>query len=405
LYFLIPFLFVLAMQIAHRRLLVQLLPAGLRTWIPWGLLLIHAPLLAYMGFRFTGHAAADAASLLRPFARGGLYFQVFTFANLACWALSLGLWRLRRRWKRKAVGGPEDPGRRAFLRKSSAAGAGVLLATGMGGAEEAYGDPETTRIPLWFWDLPEGLDGLRIAHLTDLHCGPLVGPGLVRRWRLLAEREKPDLLVITGDFVDSLPGELAAFEEAFRDFPAPLGRFAILGNHDYFTDPGPIWAGLERMGFVCLENRHALVERGGSRLAFLGLQDPMARDGRFLGTHFGPGPMPQDVRLRLPLNAWRLCLCHRPSNWDLARETGARLTLSGHTHGGQINLVPGLSSALLMGPYTSGLYRFQGQVLYVSRGLGVVGLPMRVAASPELAIITLRRKEVPALQPGQNEVS
>ena len=222
---------------------------------------------------------------------------------------------------------------------------------------------------------------------------------IIKRWRMMAEREKPDLIVITGDLVDSMPAEIEPFVDAFRDFPAPLGRFAILGNHDYFTDPKPIREGLERTGFTCLENRHVVVRRGGAEMTILGLQDPMARNGRFLNLHFGPGPMPQEVLTRLPKIPWRLCLCHRPSNWDLARETGASLTLSGHTHGGQINLIPGISSALMLGRYTSGLYRYQGQTLYVSRGLGVVGLPMRIAAAPEIAVITLLRKENPSMLP------
>jgi uncharacterized protein len=399
LYFLIPFLLVLGMQLLHRRLLIQILPDRFRKWVPWGLALIHGPLVVYMVFRFTGRAADGMGPLLRPLARGALYFQIFTLTNLFFWGFSLLLWRIHRWWSHTRDRQPQDPDRRAFLRKTAVAGAGILLATATGGAEQAYGDPEITRTTMRFPDLPLGLDGLRIVHLSDLHCGPLVGFTLVKRWRALAEREKPDLLVITGDFVDSLPEEMAAFAGTFQDFPAPLGRFAILGNHDYFTDPKPIWKELDLMGFTCLENRHAIVKWKGAEMAVLGLQDPMARNGRFLDLRFGPGPMPQDVLRQLPEGPWRLCLCHRPSNWDLARETGARLTLSGHTHGGQINLIPGISSANLLGPYTSGLYRYQGQALYVSRGLGVVGLPMRIAAAPEIAVITLHRKEIPALLP------
>jgi predicted MPP superfamily phosphohydrolase len=399
LYFIVPFLFVLGMQFLHWKLLRQIFPDRFRRWLHWILLVIHLPLLIYMGYRFAGQAAAELGSVLRPLARGALYFQFFTLVNLFFWALALGVWKVRQRLGHVFDQGPQDPSRRHFLRKTAASGVGILAATGIGGAEQAYGDPEITRTNLWFSDLPQGLNGLRIVHLSDLHCGPLVGSGLIRRWRLLAERESPELLVITGDLVDSLPGEIEPFVEAFRDMPAPLGRFAILGNHDYFTDPKPIWAGLERAGFICLENRHVVVERGGAELAILGLQDPMARNGRFLDLHFGPGPMPQDVLAHLPQGPWRLCLCHRPSNWNLARETEARLTLAGHTHGGQINLIPGISSANMLGPYTSGLYRDQGQVLYVSRGLGVVGLPMRIGAAPELAVITLRRKEVPSMLP------
>jgi len=405
LYFLVSFLVVLSMQWLHWKLLVQVFPDRCRRWIPGVLLLLHGPLLTYMLFRITGNAAEGWVLTLRPLARGALYFQMFTLVNLFFWGLALAAWKARKHLGHSSDRGSRDPSRRAFLRKTAAGGVGILVATGTAGAEQAYGDPEITRTNLWFADLPPGLDGLRIVQLTDLHCGPLVGPGLVQRWRLLTEREDPDLLVITGDLVDSLPEEIDAFVAAFRGVPAALGRFAILGNHDYFTDPGPIWAGLERAGFTCLENRHAVVERRGARMTVLGLQDPMARNGRFLNLRFGPGPMPQDVLLQLPKEPWRLCLCHRPSNWNLARETGARLTLAGHTHGGQINLIPGFSSANILGPYTSGLYRYQGHSLYVSRGLGVVGLPIRIGAPPELTVITLHRKEIPSLQPGEDSVT
>ena len=399
LYFLVPFILVLGLQFLHWRLLIQVFPDRFHRWIPWCLLVIHLPLLVYMGYRLTGNTVGSLGSALRPLARGALYFQFLTLVNLFFWGLAVGVWRFRRWLGHTFDKGPQDPSRRAFLRKSAAGGVGILVATGTVGAEQAYGDPEITRTALWFADLPQGLEGVRIVHLTDLHSGPLIGAGLLRRWRLLAEREQPDLLIITGDLVDSLPGEIEPFVEAFRDFPAHLGRFAILGNHDYFTDPKPIWQGLERAGFSLLENRHVVLGRGGAEMVVLGLQDPMARNGRFLDLRFGPGPMPQDVLARLPKGPWRLCLCHRPSNWDLARETGAQLTLSGHTHGGQINLIPGVSTAKILGPYTSGLYRYQGQTLYVSRGLGVVGLPMRIGAAPEIAVITLHRKEIPAMLP------
>jgi predicted MPP superfamily phosphohydrolase len=117
----------------------------------------------------------------------------------------------------------------------------------------------------------------------------------------------------------------------------------------------------------------------------------MARHGHFRDIAYGLGPQPALAAQGIPDGAWRLCLSHRPSDWHLARRTGAPLTLSGHTHGGQVNLIPGLSSALLLGQYTQGLYQQDGQSLYVNRGLGVVGLPIRVGAPPEITVITLRR--------------
>ena len=405
LFFLVPFTIILVMQILVWRLLREVVPLRLRKALPWGLILLHAPLVAYGLIRFSGHRFHGVGLWLRPLAWPARYFQAISFVLILIWVLASMVWALWVRFRPKP--GPEaiELGRRAFMRKATFGGLGTLAVVGGGGMIEAYGDPEISRFDLRFPDLPEGFEGFRILHLSDLHAGPLAGLKVLKRWRLLAERERPDVLIITGDFVDSLPEELDTFVEAFRDFSAPMGRFAILGNHDYFTDPVPIWAGLEAMGFHCLENRHLVLERNGSKMAILGLQDPMAKSGRFRGVHFGPGPMPQDVAARIPSDLWRLGLCHRPSNWNLALEAGSRLTLSGHTHGGQINLIPGVSSAKILGPYTWGIYRHSGDVLFVNRGLGVVGLPMRIAAPAEIAVITLRRQEIPSLHQAENQIT
>jgi predicted MPP superfamily phosphohydrolase len=388
---------ILALQVLHWHVLRRILSPKLRPLLPWLLALIHLPLTIYFALRLSGAAPSELGHALRPFARAGFYFQAFTAVHLFVLAISETLWWWRFRHhlpeletEAEAEVEAEDPVRRAFLRKVATAGFGAA-AVGTGyGASEAYGDPGITRLTLSFPDLPPGLDGLKLVHLSDLHIGPMLAPKTVARWRALTDREAPDLLVVTGDFVDSLPGEIAPFIESFGNFPAPFGCFAILGNHDYFTDPRPIWKALEGGGFQCLENANRLVNRKGALLAVIGISDPMASNGGFRGIHFGDGPRPEVAITGIPDRAWRICLSHRPSNWDLAVRTGAKLTLSGHTHGGQVNIIPFVSSARMMGPYTQGLFVENGFSLYVSRGLGVVGIPMRLGAPPEIVVITLR---------------
>jgi len=396
--FLIIVLVVGLLQFLHLQLLRLELPDRFQRWIPWFLVVLHLPIAIHAALRFAVPGAPPLPGPLWAMARMGFYFQALTFVHLLLAMVAEGLWRIWQRstqTDREETGEAEekgvDPGRRAFLRTAAVAGAGVATALGAGGAREAYGDPEITRQQLFFPDLPEGLDGLRLVQLSDLHAGPLIGAAVLRRWRELAERERPELLLFTGDLVDSRAEELAPLLEAFKGFRPPLGTFSVLGNHDYFDDPRPLWRDLEAAGIRSLENRAALVQRRGALLALVGLQDPMARNGRFLRKVYGPGPRPVEATLGLPEEAFRLCLNHRPSEWKSALEAGARLTLSGHTHGGQINLVPGLSSAIVLGPYTDGLYRRGDDQLYVSRGLGVVGLPMRIQAPPELVVIELRR--------------
>lgn len=385
--FFITFTVVLGLQLLHRKVLKELLPPRWIRGVTWALILIHLPLALYMGLRLSGNAAHDLGHWLRPWARLGLYFQVLTLLNLVLWALDALIWRLEGHKPE-----PDDPARRAFLRKGAAIGSGLITLAALKGRSDALSDPRITRLELIFPDLPPAFDGLRLVQLTDLHAGPLVKEAQLLRWRQQAERERPDLLLITGDFVDSLPEELTPFLRSFRDFPAALGRFAVLGNHDYFTDPVPLWDGLEGIGIGCLENRHALLERDGQQIAVLGLQDLMARNGRFQGIRFGPGPDAAAATRGLSPATWRMALIHRPGDWEEARRAGARLSLAGHTHGGQINPIPGLSSARLLGARTQGLFRSDQDVLYVSRGLGTVGIPLRIAAPPELVVITLRRE-------------
>ena len=393
--FLITLILIFLIQLFHLRLLRLELPERTHPALPWVLGLAHLPLVLFAGMRLTGLGAQGALPLLRMLARFGFYFQAFTVIHLIISMLAEGTWRLYARAPATAEDAEAepavDPGRRAFLQSAALVSTGAAAAFGAGGARQAYGDPDITRKRLAFPDLPPGLDGLRLAQLSDLHAGPLIGSSTLRRWRDLTEREQPELLVFTGDLVDSRPDELAPLLEAFRDFQPPLGRFAVLGNHDYFDDPRPIWRDLAHEGIQCLENGAALVHRSGGILAIMGLQDPMARNGRFRRLVFGAGPRPAEAARDLPAEAFRICLNHRPSEWEQALAAGARLTLSGHTHGGQINPIPGFNSAKLLGPFTNGLYREGEDLLYVNRGLGVVGLPMRVGAPPEIAILTLKR--------------
>ena len=394
--FLIALILIVLVQWFHLKLLRLELPEHHQRWLPWLLALLHGPLILFALLRAAGMNTHGVFPPLTWLARAGFYFQAFTVLHLLLAMLAEGLWRSFRRTEPVDEGPedaevPEDTSRRAFLRTAAVASTGAAAVVSFGGARQAYGDPGITRLSLSFRDLPPGLDGLRIAQLSDLHAGPLMGVGTLRRWRELTELEQPELLLFTGDLVDSLPEEVTPILEAFHGFRPPLGRFAILGNHDYFDDPRPIWRDLEAAGIRCLENASALIQRKGDTLALIGLQDPMARNGRFRRLVFGPGPRPMEATRDLPAGAFRICMNHRPSEWEQALAAGARLTLSGHTHGGQINPIPGFSSARLIGPRTEGLYREGEDLLYVSRGLGVVGLPLRVGAPPEIVILTLRR--------------
>lgn len=385
--FLILLVVLTGLQVGHLHLLRRQVPAAWHRRLAWGLALLHAPLVAYFLLRLSGRSHLALMEILRPPARLGFYFQALTLLHLAVAGLMFLYWRARHPRHR-----PLDPSRRAFLRGAALGSLGVAVASSTAGALQAYGPPETPLVEIPLHGLPEGLEGLRIAHLSDLHVGPLLPGDVLDRWHQTLLTLRPDLIVYTGDLVDSRPEELAPFLGRFHDVRCPLGSYAVLGNHDYFQDPRPLWQGLRDIGIRPLENESVVLDHQGARLALLGLQDPMALNGRFQGVRYGPGPDPRAAIRNLPPEGIRIALNHRPSEWAQARAAGAHLTLSGHTHGGQINLVPGFNSARFLGPFTHGLFQREEHLLYVTRGLGVVALPMRVNAPPELPILVLRKQ-------------
>ena len=312
--------------------------------------------------------------------------------NLLVWAVASLAWRWTHLWRAPARGGPRRAPSAASSCARPARPAWPWPATAsFGGGWRPTADPDIIRLELSFPDLPPGLDGLRLVQISDLHAGPLVEAWQVQRWRRLAEGERPE----AAGGHRRHGGQPARRGAASWPTPSGISGPPWASTPSWATTttsptPGPSGGTLGHRLPVPGEPARPGGRKGGT-LALVGLQDPMARHGHFRDIVYGPGPQPDLAVQGIPAGAWRLCLSHRPSDWHLARRTGAPLTLSGHTHGGQVNLIPGVSSAILLGEYTQGLYREDGQSLYVNRGLGVVGLPMRVGAPPEITVITLRR--------------
>ncbi|HEY1013039.1 MAG TPA: metallophosphoesterase, partial [Herpetosiphonaceae bacterium] len=225
--------------------------------------------------------------------------------------------------------------------------------------------------------LPAGLDGLRIGQLSDMHFGPWYSRRCLAAALAALRREQPDLIALTGDFIDRV-GALPELGRLLAGLSAPLGVWACLGNHDYWSDPGAVARALDELGVRVLVNGHGAVRRGGAALTVAGVADPW----------FGAPDLA--AALAGAPDAPVVLLAHAP---DYADKTGRRiaLQLSGHAHAGHVNLpLLGPLVVPLMGErYRNGLYRAGAGWLYVSRGLG--GLPIRLGAPPEAAILTLRR--------------
>jgi predicted MPP superfamily phosphohydrolase len=241
------------------------------------------------------------------------------------------------------------------------------------------------RVPLP--DLPKSLHGLTIAHLSDFHVGPDVRAEFVAEALRLAMHHKPDLIALTGDYISHDWRNLARIQRDLAALSAPLGVYACLGNHDSFCDRARfIRAGLTEAGIRVLSNE-AEPLKGHEGAWIVGLADPCTGRHDF------------DRALRhVPSGAFRLMLAHTPEVVDAAAQLGVQLLLTGHTHGGQVNL-PLIGPPVVptrYGPrYAWGLFARGATRLVVNRGVGVVAPPVRFRCPPEVVLLTLCRGDWP----------
>ena len=279
--------------------------------------------------------------------------------------------------------------RRRFLVRATYAyaAAGAALSTyGIWNAERL---PEVTRRTLTFPDLPPGLDGLRLLHLSDVHAGVHMEQDKMQALVAQANALGADLIVQTGDMIDIDPAYIPPYVRAFRELSAPLGVVTVLGNHDRYTGADAVIRGVRDAGQVFVRNDVHVIERGGATLALVGIDDP--RNWK------ADDPQPLDIDLalrRTPPHAFQILLAHRPGAFDGAAPRGIPLTLAGHFHGGQFYLpILGWSAGRLITKYVMGHFRQGNSQLYVSRGIGVVGVPIRVFVPPEIVLLELRRMD------------
>ena len=271
--------------------------------------------------------------------------------------------------------------RRRFIRNASLGAAGTMGFTGYGvaGALDVPGLRHTT---LELPQLPPEWDGLSIVQVSDVHAGPYMPVERMRRIADMVDNLGADMVVFTGDQMDRRPSDAEQFAEGFVGLSAPLGVYGVLGNHDHFIDPAVSERALVEAGITPLVNRGVRFARRGVELALVGLED--------LGAVAGRGP--DFSTLTRHRTAYRICLSHQPRSWHDAAAAGAHLTLAGHTHGGQIALTQRtLNPARIQGRYIAGPYRRHDAFLYVSRGVGVGAVPLRVGAPPEIDLLVLRR--------------
>jgi predicted MPP superfamily phosphohydrolase len=287
---------------------------------------------------------------------------------------------------RRAGDVPVDPSRRLFSARV-AAGAAAALSGGLGFAawRAARGPIAVKRVEVALARLPKAHDGLRIVQLTDVHVGSTIGRSFVEDMVGRANALEPDLVAITGDLVDGSVADLAAAVAPLAELRARHGVFFVTGNHEYFSGAEPWLAELERLGIRVLRNERVSVGTGDDAFDLAGVDDHSAE-------RYGGAPHDEAVaRAFVGRDPARevVLLAHQPRSFKAAARFEVGLQLSGHTHGGQ--MWPFGLIVRLTQPFLAGLHRQGGSQIYVSRGTGYWGPPMRLGAPAEITELILKR--------------
>ena len=253
-----------------------------------------------------------------------------------------------------------------MLEAAVAAAPVTMFGLGAGGIVGGFAGTRVTERRLSFAGLSQGLSGLRVMQLTDLHLGAFFGPSSIPALVEKIAAAKPDLLVLTGDICDHLPYLEPALRQIEEVIPR-LGAYAVMGNHEYYRGEKATRRIYDKTRIEMITSTHRSLDVGGEKLVLVGVDDPSG---------YSRSP---DVRAMLadraldgaPSDGFKLALCHRPSGFDALADRGVDLTLSGHTHGAQI----GIGERSVLEPvlpdwYLWGSYERAGKQLYTSSGAG-----------------------------------
>jgi predicted MPP superfamily phosphohydrolase len=281
---------------------------------------------------------------------------------------------------------------------------GMLLGGGLFGSL-VYGfsnkyNYQLRRLQLAFENLPSSFKGLKIVHISDIHCGSFTDKHAVKRGVDKILNEKPDLILFTGDLVNDRSTEMDHYMDIFREIKAPMGVYSILGNHDYgdytqWKSPEEKKANLERLkkvhadlGWQLMLDENTQLEKNGERISLIGVQNISGKSFRSYGNL-------QKAYEGIDASHFKILMSHDPSHWDAEvrkNYSDIDLMLSGHTHGFQFGVeVPGFKWSPVQYVYKqwAGHYIEGSQQLYINRGFGFIGYPGRVGILPEITVIEL----------------
>jgi predicted MPP superfamily phosphohydrolase len=327
--------------------------------------------------------------IVRPFAYLFFVWTIGSFFFAAAAPVAMSVYAAVQFFRRKPGTGdddytlaPVDLSRRRFVQMMLLAAASMPFAMSAYGAVAARSRKVVERVVVPIKGLPPPLDGFTIVQMSDVHAGFFMKESAMREYVEIANSLEPDLIALTGDFVATNRSEVAPFMRAMAGLRARRGVYGCLGNHDMFTDSEEEFErGFRAAGFKLLRSANDVIDVNGAALNIIGVDFINWRDSL-------------DNALRgIRLDGTTVLLLHAPYTFPQAAAKGIHLTLSGHTHGGQIALTLGdliLTPARLSTVFLAGLYKIGESHLYVNRGLGTTGPPIRIGAPPEITHLTLK---------------
>ena len=290
---------------------------------------------------------------------------------------------------------PVNESRRNFFRYAGYIAGGIPIVAAIYGFVSGRLNYRVERVEVPIPNLPKELDGFKIAQLSDIHIGDFMPREEVRRAVNIANGLNPDLAVVTGDFVSNEFDPLGDCIAELSKLSAPLGTWGCNGNHEIYANAeASAQALFQQHGMKLLRQENVELDWRGKKLNLIGVdyqRDHMTR---------GPvGPMLQGIEPLISREHPNILLSHNPNSFHRAAEMGIELSLAGHTHGGQVKVEivdHSFSPARLITDFVAGLYQLpmgetgKKAALYVNRGLGTFGVPLRIGVLPEITLLTLR---------------
>jgi uncharacterized protein len=349
--------------------------------------LAHAGIALFLAAVAFGYACSfgGAVRVMRlpaaPAEIAGAASLTYLITAVCVWTLATAVAAIR-----KHLATPTNAGRRQALNTvGNLAIAAPFVAMGYGAFIERT-NFRLREIDAFIPNLAPGLEGLRILQVSDIHMGPFISESDLAKVIAMGMETKPHLAVITGDLISGRGDPLDACIRQLARMKADAGVFACMGNHEHYARAEAYASqAAARVGIRFLRSESQQLQFGGSTLNLAGVDHQ---------THsLGAKYLVDAERMVVP-GVLNLLLSHNPDVFPVAARQGYNLMLSGHTHGGQIDVEifdESLTPARFFTPYIQGLYHTGGAAAYVSRGIGTIGIPVRIGAPPEITVIRLRK--------------